>query len=644
MQIRNITLYKDANKKRILPFELGKVNIITGSSKSGKSALIDIIDYCLGSSDCKIADGVIKSNVYWFCLTVVFNDRDEYFIARQNPDTKDVDSISEIFLQKINNKTPEFDEITPNTNISGLKDFLSQKMGIAENLQISDNNTREPLEVNFKHSRFYSFQPQTMIAQRDSLFYKQTESFVSQSMKDSLPYLLGAIREDSLIIEQEIIQKKRELNRLIRDRNEANKIKSDGVSLAFSLIEEAKNFDIIDKKTSVTNIKEALTLLNSIKDWEYQSNISDVRGENSVLKDLILKRNEYKIELGKLDNTVQATETFIKNNFSYTTEIQEQQVRLECVNIYSEDVDDNTICPLCDNKLENPNPKVSAIKSSLSKLHNTMQLMTRESPRLDSYLQDLHNKQNQLKENIINTENSISALYEENAKERRLRDLNLRRGKVIGRISLFLESVDFSEDKSIDVKIKKLQSDIENLLSQVDKESKEDKLASIINKINLSMSMWVKDLDVEYENCLVRFDLPKLTLIADTANKSIPLSKMGSGANWVSYHLLIHFALHKHFIQANRPTPRFLVIDQPTQVYFPPEKDVNDDGQILESSDEIAVKQMFDFIIDVTNSFNSNFQVIITDHAYLQNDKFKACVREVWRDGTKLIPEDWIEK
>ena len=97
----------------------------------------------------------------------------------------------------------------------------------------------------------------------------------------------------------------------------------------------------------------------------------------------------------------------------------------------------------------------------------------------------MKNQQNQLKENIINTENSISALYEENAKERRLRDLNLRRGKVIGRISLFLESVDFSEDKSVDIKIKKLQSDIETLLLQVDKESKEDKLASILNKIKM---------------------------------------------------------------------------------------------------------------------------------------------------------------
>ena len=117
---------------------------------------------------------------------------------------------------------------------------------------------------------------------------------------------------------------------------------------------------------------------------------------------------------------------------------------------------------------------------------------------------------------------------------------------------------------------------------------------------------------------------------------------MGSGANWVSYHLLIHFALHQHFVQLNRPVPRFLMIDQPTQVYFPPEKDVNNNGEIHESSDEIAVKKMFDFIIDRTNSMESKFQVIITDHAFLQDDKFKECVKVVWRNGEKLIPQDWL--
>lgn len=61
-----------------------------------------------------------------------------------------------------------------------------------------------------------------------------------------------------------------------------------------------------------------------------------------------------------------------------------------------------------------------------------------------------------------------------------------------------------------------------------------------------------------------------------------------------------------------------------------------------ESSDEIAVKKMFDFIIDRTDAMDSKFQVIITDHAYLQDDKFKNCVKAVWRNGEKLIPQDWL--
>jgi hypothetical protein len=117
---------------------------------------------------------------------------------------------------------------------------------------------------------------------------------------------------------------------------------------------------------------------------------------------------------------------------------------------------------------------------------------------------------------------------------------------------------------------------------------------------------------------------------------------MGSGANWVSYHLLIHFALHKHFIQAHRPVPRFLVIDQPSQVYFPPEKDLDNSGEIKESADEVAVKKMFEFMINATNNLEKKFQVIVTDHAYINDSKFKDCVREVWRDGVKLIPETWL--
>lgn len=646
MQIKNIVLYKDSEKVRLLSFNLGKVNIITGESKSGKTALIDIIDYCLGSTDCKVAEGVIRDNVYWFGITIVFNSDEEYFIARMNPSVKGVSSISELYIDKgpFVDGFPKFENIEANSNLAGLKDFLSRKLNIAENLQVAENNTRDSLEVNFKHSRIYCYQPQTLIAQRDYLFFNQTEPFVPQAIKDSLPYFLGAIREDSLKIEQEIASKKRDLNRLVRAKNEEERIYSEGVSKAYSLIDEAKQIGILNKELEIKDIKHAIEVLISLKDWEIENKIADVKGENSDLKRLIDERSNLRIDLGKLDDTISATESFVKTNFSFSEEVQQQKIRLEHIGLFNESEDDNNkVCPLCSNQLQAELPSISAINKSLKDLNLNLNETVREKPRLIKYLDTLRKQREEFKEKILRTENSINALYQEQSEARRLRDLNLRRGKVIGRISLFLESLDLSEDKTIDLKIEKLRTEIETLLSQIDKESKEEKLASIINKINLQMSSWVSSLDVEYEDSPIRFDINKLTLIADTNTTSIPLSRMGSGANWVSYHLLIHFALHKHFLQANRPVPRFLVIDQPSQVYFPPEKDIDNTGIIKESTDEIAVRKMFEFMINTTESLDNNFQVIVTDHAFINDDKFKDSVREVWRDGVKLIPNNWLD-
>jgi len=647
MQIKNIILYKDAENIRVLPFEIGKVNIITGESKSGKTALIDIVDYCLGSKDCKVAEGVIRDNVHWFAITLSFNSNEEYFIARLNPTIKGVTTISELFLEKgpFTDDYPKFEEIETNSNLTGLKEFLTRKINIAENLQVADNNTRDSLEINFKHSRFYCYQPQTLIAQRDYLFFNQTEPFVPQAIKDSLPYFLGAIREDSLIIEQEIASKKRDLNRLLRTKNEAEKIYSEGASKAFSLIEEAKQIGILNKELDVEDIKSALVVLEGIKDWENDNRESNAKGENSALKELIEKRNLIKGELGKLEDTISATESFVKTNFSYSEEVQQQKLRLEHIGLFIESEDGTlNVCPLCDNELKTEIPSVLAINNSLRELSNNLNDTVREKPRLTKYLTGLNKQREELQEEVLKIENGINALYQEQTAARRFRDLNIRRGKVIGRVSLFLESIDFTEDKTIDVKIEKLRSEIEILLSKIDNESKEEKLAAIINKINLQMSSWVSSLDVEYEDSPIRFDASRLTLIADTPTTSIPLSRMGSGANWVSYHLLIHFALHKHFIQANRPVPNFLIIDQPSQVYFPPEKDIDNTGEIKVSADEIAVKKMFEFMIEITESLLGNFQVIVTDHAYIKEGKFKDNVCEVWRDGLKLIPQEWINQ
>lgn len=61
-----------------------------------------------------------------------------------------------------------------------------------------------------------------------------------------------------------------------------------------------------------------------------------------------------------------------------------------------------------------------------------------ESPKLSSYSERLNLEQENLKKQIEIRQNGIKAIYLEQAQKQK--DLNLRLGKTIGKISLFLES------------------------------------------------------------------------------------------------------------------------------------------------------------------------------------------------------------
>lgn len=66
-QIKEIVLWpkNGSLEPRRLPFEKGKVNVISGGSRTGKSAIIPIIDYCLGSKKCRIPVNTIRNSCEW---------------------------------------------------------------------------------------------------------------------------------------------------------------------------------------------------------------------------------------------------------------------------------------------------------------------------------------------------------------------------------------------------------------------------------------------------------------------------------------------------------------------------------------------------------------------------------------------------
>lgn len=151
------------------------------------------------------------------------------------------------------------------------------------------------------------------------------------------------------------------------------------------------------------------------------------------------------------------------------------------------------------------------------------------------------------------------------------------------------------------------------------------------------MPQWkIKLLELEHCNNPYRLDLNKVTVVVDKPERPVPLKQLGSGSNWVGVHLITYFALHKLFIEGNRPVPNFLFIDQPSQVYFPSEIDE-------ESTDWDEVNKRYQFIFERVRALNGAMQVIIVDHANLDNEDFRAHTVDSWLSSDRsLVPNDWI--
>jgi hypothetical protein len=137
------------------------------------------------------------------------------------------------------------------------------------------------------------------------------------------------------------------------------------------------------------------------------------------------------------------------------------------------------------------------------------------------------------------------------------------------------------------------------------------------------------NLELEHAHFPLRLDLKKLTVIADGNNGPIPMENMGSGKNWVGYHLIVLFALHSWFVSQDRPVPRFIFIDQPSQVYFPEDSDWDKKEKV--SEDLQKVKQMYQLSYDLVKQLEGRFQIIITDHANINESWFQDCIVERWK-------------
>lgn len=638
MQIRELVLYGYNGEVRHLPFALGQVNIITGRSKSGKSVVGDIIDYCLGGDSCNIADGVVRDNVAWYGLLLQF-EHERVFVARKNPDKgQQTTGVCYIDIgEKI--EAPDNCDFSSNTNVSGIEESLTRRIGISENLNTPpEGQSRLPLAANIRHALYYCFQGQDEIAAKNFLFHHQSDDFITQAIKDTIPYFLGAISEEALALENERSILKRKLTLEKRKLEENRFLMGGGSERANSLIGEARQAGLIDASTQIDyqNYREMYSVLQTAMNWS-----PSMIGSNSGMDRLTFlqsKLQEIRDEFDEIGISLDNARKFVGETAGYSGEAQHQKMRLESIGLFEQLNFNPGKCPLCSGTLEQPLPSVEMIKASIVNLDKSIASVTREQPKLRAFISDLEREREKKQEEIKALEAEIDGLYQQESERARLRDINARRGKVVGRISLWVESVENdTESEKQEQIVKRIEDRIKEIDDILDRDSVEERKQSALSRIQEDMTKWAKALQLEHSDNPYRLDLNKVTVVVDKPERPVPLKQLGSGSNWVGVHLIAYFALQRFFVNANRPVPRFLFLDQPSQVYFPSELD---EKQI----DWNEVNKMYQFIIDRTNELNGKLQVIVVDHADLKEDSFRQFICENWWPIDKnLVPSDWYE-
>lgn len=635
MQILELVLYGKNGQKRTLSFNLGQVNIIPGESKAGKSAVGDIIEYCMGGRSCNIAVGIVRDNVDWYGLLLQF-ETNRAFIARKNP-TPGKQSTSVCYYEIGNDiQSPEKGNFVSNTNVDGIEKLLTKQIGISENIHMpNESNSRKPLEANIRHSLFCCFQSQDEVTARNHLFHKQSEGLpITNAIKDTMPYFLGAVNEDAISLATERRSKDRALRILKRKIAEANAITGVGSEKAVSLLVEAESVGLI-KDTDSLNKSDFDTLYNNLKSIQLVTQTVPI-GSIDRLSTLQSQLIEKEDELNELLAEINEAQNYLGYASGFNHELAHQKVRLESIGLFEKLNFDVGKCPLCSGTLNSEPPGVAKLKKSIRILDQSISRVEKERPQLRRFIDRQAQKIDELKCDISIIKAEIDGIYSQMQDAKTIRDLNDRRAKVFGRISFWLENVqlayDTAEAKKEIAQLEKRITEIDMILSNNSVKDREQSALSIIQN---DMTEWAKELEMEYSGSPYRLDMGKATVVVDYG-RPIPLKEMGSGANWLGAHLITMFSLHKYFIENDRPVPRFLFLDQPSQVYFPEGSTTDDDMDVQ------AVTKIFDFIRKRILELNGKMQVIVVEHAKLDNDAYKAEIIEDWKStGKKLVPIEW---
>lgn len=645
MQLDTLALYNADGEVRPIHFHPGQLNIITGESGTGKTSLIGILRFLLGGDSPNVPIGPIQDTVRWYGLLAHVGET-HFFIARPAPPRGATTSQAVLAIGERN--LPTMDSLVINANKDDLIAYLGGLIGIEDNLFVPpEGQTRRALAATLRHALYYCFQGQGEIANPDILFHRQNRDFQKQAIRDTLPYFLGAQDADALRKREELAALRRTIRRKSGDLQRAQDQRSQGLGRTSGLIAEARSIGLLDPKAVPGGADEATALLVAVAQSggpTFDVNEDDDRAQ---AERLVQQRIELRQSIRNIGDDLRGLDDFANVNDGYGQELNEHRARLASIGLVPESAADNAACPLCATPLAADG--TNTIEQRLGRVNRRLDLAQRERPKIEAARSQLAQQREAARTELRDVNAALEALAQGDETRAAARGLLAQQNFVRGRIAQYLDTLPEDaggETETLERELAHLNQTAEALTEALDPETLRSAVESQLAIASRTMTALAQSLPLEHSEHGVRIDPYRLTVVADTLQGPayMDAGAIGSGMSWVGYHLTAYLALQQFFITAGRPVPSFLVLDQPSQAFFPRDRHEGGDLSELSDTDRDNTRKLYKMLFDAAGALDGRLQIIAFDHAdFIDEEWFQSSIIETWRDLDALIPRSWIE-
>lgn len=606
--ISKLIIWFKNGTSRELEFLPNKVNIITGRSHTGKTAITEIIDYCFFASSSKISESTINENAAWYSLVVKHNS-EQFTFARRAPKVSKV-SEDYYFTNEIleTNKKPYV-----NSDKKTLKLLFDSIFSINSNakIKIGGNFHKPNSKISLRYFQMFNTISGNIIENDSGVFFdKQTEDRYREAIPRIFDLAVGIENVENVVKKDRVEQLISKSKRIERKNNKLSSKSNTFKEEQHEIIKLAKKYSIVESD------------VDDITAWEFISNLTI---DNIFNEDETDNRNKIEKEQYKIFNEIRKLKLFDLQYKSYKKSLTTLEDKIKPIE-YLREVDNEII-------------KTSIFDVITSQLSDQLAIIKKErrnktplTIQVDDKINELESK---LKEINLKLESYPAEKFDYTSSKEKYYFL----GQVEAKAKIFSE-FDVN-DKLEDISL--IKDEIDRIIIEDTSIKKELTCRAIEEFVSEYMETVGESLE-NYQNYLPVFDYK---------NKSLGLRKprttyienVGSSSNQMFLHLFFTLAMHDIIEQNKSPfIAPYLIIDQPSRPYY---GDESEEEKKLSSSDQAKIKSAFNLLDKFISNkvVNKNdFQMIVLEHIpeSIVHDMENVHIVEVFRGGNALVKDENI--